>query len=448
MFNIFDNKKIKSLSLLVIILIAFFLRLYAAFSIPHNPDEIEKINFVKEISFAGEKINLPLGSKVTHNPLLLPYLMKISFSLFGENKIAARLPVVIFGTLTLLILYYLVKSCLDQKTAIVCLILLTFSQYHIGWTRIAEDEGLLLFFVVLILFLMQNGLHLRKRAFLIPIALMMGLGLLVKGTIFTLLPMIVFYLFFYPKNKNLFSAGDLLVFLLIIVIIVSPSIYWNIKNNYPDYHSYLKKTDFLSFSLVPTSLFLGEIIIFGMHGFNDSFIHRICSIEYPFLNWLMGLICVAGSIFFLREERNDFILLLLWIFYFNFIFFSFVRPKTGGGFYFHLDNFWWAAVSVIPGFILGSAMLVELSNRYKIIKFILPFILLYFIINSIIFINFPANCFIPRDNIKAKELFDTAGIYLKEGKKEKALKVYGYIKRHYPKHIDADINIKNDIFSK
>jgi len=124
--------------------------------------------------------------------------------------------------------------------------------------------------------------------------------------------------------------------------------------------------------------------------------------------------------------------LLQWVFCFNFILISFVQSKTGGGYYFHLDNFWWAGTLVIPGLILGSAMLIELSRRYKMAKLILPFIIVYFIINSFVFVRFPANCFVPRDTLKVKELYHTAEDYAQEGEMGKALKVNKYIAKHYP----------------
>jgi len=84
-------------------------------------------------------------------------------------------------------------------------------------------------------------------------------------------------------------------------------------------------------------------------------------------------------------------------------------------------------------------MLIELRDNHKIMNVILPVIICYFIYNALVFVNFPANCFIPRNSIKAKELFDTAGNYLKEGKSGKASEVYDYIEKHYSEYI-VDVN--------
>lgn len=424
----------RRLIVVFIIIVGFSLRLYAASTIPLTHDEKVKISLLKEMGISGNRPTVLLGSAKTENPPLLLYLMKASCLLLGENKIAARLPSVIFGSLLLLILYLLVKNCLTLKAAMISLLLVTFSQFFIGYTRLANEDGLLLFFVVCILFFAERALHSQKRKFLILTGLFMGLGLLVKMTIIILLPVIVFYLFFYYENKNIFSIKDLLLFLLIIGIMISPHIYWNVRNDYVNYRFYMGEADLFSFSLIPTALFLGEIIVFGMRNFGDAIFYWIFSYEYPFLNWLMGLICLAGVYYFLRNKRNSFITLLLWIFCFVFVFFSFARARSGGGFYFHLDNFWWAIASVVPGFILASAMLAEFSDRYRVFRYILPAVVLYFIMHAVIFVNFPANCFIPRKSIKVKELFDAAANYLEQGNKGQARMIYDYIEKHYPEY--------------
>jgi hypothetical protein len=249
--------------------------------------------------------------------------------------------------------------------------------------------------------------------------------------------------FFDPENKKVFGGRDLFIFISIIILIMAPSILWNINNAYSDFDAYAQKIDFLSPSLVPTALFLGEIISAGSFGLDDRMLRYITSEEFPFLNWLMGLLCITGVIYFMRIKKNRFELLLLWLFCFSFIFFSLVRPDTLGEFppmvwpekpymQFHLDNFWWASLSAIPGMILAAAMLVRLCSQYKRIRLIIPLLLAYFIFNSIQFVTFPANCFIPRDSIRVEALQRAAKEYTITGEHDKASKVHSYAKKRYP----------------
>lgn len=206
---IFSNKKREYTAAFIIIVIGFALRLYASSSVPLIFDEHEKIAFIHEIHFDYKNLSLPLGSEVTHNPPFLPYLIKLSTLIMGENNLALRLPSVILGTLTLLIIFLLVRENLNQKTAMLVLTLMSLSQFCIGSTRIAWEEGLLLFFASCTLLFTQKAINTPRKSFLWLTAVFMGIGLFVKGTMITLLPVIVFYIFFYtPHKKNLSKKGS------------------------------------------------------------------------------------------------------------------------------------------------------------------------------------------------------------------------------------------------
>jgi len=439
----FKNKRQEFAVVLPIIIIGFLIRLYASFNVPFIDQEIDKVAFAHEINFTKSNVVLPMGSHLTENPPLLPYMMKFCFLLFGDSKLSAQLPNIVLGTLLLLIIYLLVRENLNITVALLTLVLMSFSQYYISNARHAEENGIILFFAGCVLLFIQKALLLRKKYFLWLAGFFMGFGLLTKGTMITWLPVILFYVFLDPTHKKIFNKRDLLFFVLIIAMIMLPSILWNLNNNYMDYMAYSNKVDFLVPSLVPTVLFLGEIIIAGSSHIDDVMVNYMSSPEFPFIDWLMGLICVAGAVYFLRIEKKRFVVLLLWLFYFNFVFYSLVRPDTLGEFPlwvwpskpyipFHFDNFWWAGLSVIPGFILAAAMLVRLSKQYKCVRYIIPVLIIYFIFNSIKFINFPANYFIPRDSVRVEALQKTAKEYTIMGEHDKALKVNAFVKKHYP----------------
>jgi len=429
---IFKTKKREYAAAAVIIVIGFALRFYASSTVPLTHDEYENIAFVNEISFERGNLSLPLGSSITHNPPFMPYMIKLSTFLFGENNIAIRMPSVILGTLTLLIIFLLIRDNLNQKIALLTLIFISFSQFAIGFTRIAREDGILLFFASCVLMFTQKAINHQKKSFLWLTAFFMGLGLLTKGTMITLLPVIVLYIFFYSQNKDIFQKRALPIFLLIIILINVPTLLWNAFNGYPNYIFYSNEVDLLFFSLTPITIFLGEILVAGSYFIDDHTLRLITSFEYPFLNWLTGLITMIAGIYVLKIKRVKFTTLLIWLYYFNFIFFMLIRPRSGGGYPVHFDNFWWATVSVIPGFIFAAIMLVDLNKRYKYTKYLTLGIICYMFVNAIQFVNFPANCFIPRESIKKEELKLTAEDYARSGKDDKALRVHQYMAKYYP----------------
>ena len=86
---------------------------------------------------------------------------------------------------------------------------------------------------------------------------------------------------------------------------------------------------------------------------------------------------------------------------------------------------------VIPGFILGSAMLMDLSKRYRIINFAIVAVVVYLLINCFFVVSLPVSCFMRRNRIRSKEFLRAADDYKKQGKIKEADEIYNYIKRYY-----------------
>jgi len=106
----------------VLLVLAFAIRFYGAgIAVFEDGVESDKLNFIKSISFNSDTLHLPIGNKNLENPLLSAYILKLGITLFGENKLGARLFFVIFGTFSLFFIYKLVKKRLDVTTALLCI---------------------------------------------------------------------------------------------------------------------------------------------------------------------------------------------------------------------------------------------------------------------------------------------------------------------------------------
>ena len=114
------------------------------------------------------------------------WLTAISVKIFGLNEFAVRFPSAFFGSLTVLLVYYLVKELFSNFTSeepkvtsevfnhqsliinhlpIISMILLAISPWHLHFSRIGFESNLSLFWLVLCLYLFLKGLE--KGAFLI-----------------------------------------------------------------------------------------------------------------------------------------------------------------------------------------------------------------------------------------------------------------------------------------
>jgi hypothetical protein len=96
--------------------------------------------------------------------------------------------------------------------------------------------------------------------------------------------------------------------------------------------------------------------------------------RYPCMFRVTGILLLAGVVASLPRWRQDFVRLLLTVFGFYFLFFTFVGHDPGRTPP-HSGEFWWVDVALIPAIVLTAGGLVELarrSGRIRRIAWILP----------------------------------------------------------------------------
>lgn len=122
----------------------------------------------------------------------LPYwLTAASFSIAGVNEFAARLPSVLFGILSALVLWRWVGCSADSRTAINAAVIFVVSYIGLRYFRSAEADALLLFFISLSCMVGYDLIRKtsgRQAQFLF--GLLLGLGFLSKGPAALAIPLI------------------------------------------------------------------------------------------------------------------------------------------------------------------------------------------------------------------------------------------------------------------
>lgn len=66
------------------------------------------------------------------------FLVAVSFKLFGINEFAARLPSAIFGTLSILLVFFVGKGLFNERVGLIAALFLTFLPWEIGWSRVCR----------------------------------------------------------------------------------------------------------------------------------------------------------------------------------------------------------------------------------------------------------------------------------------------------------------------
>lgn len=186
--------------------------------------------------YKGNFLPLYLQSMIEWRAPLLMYVTAPFLALFGLNEWGVRMPDVLFGTLSLIILYLLVNSLTkNKKLALFSTLILAISPWHLQYSRAAFEVVLMLFFILAgcLTFWWAE----KKNS--LPLALLTGLlfalPLYAYNTANIFVPLLIAALFFlYPnrsKSKKLRIVLGL-TFLVLVLPLVSQIFFGHAAERY------------------------------------------------------------------------------------------------------------------------------------------------------------------------------------------------------------------------
>lgn len=143
------------LSIISIIAIVTILRVANLGGPSFAADENYQFFAAKGLLEEGKPI-LPSGLNYDR-AYLFSRLVSFSLSLFGVNETAARLPSVLFGLLTVLLVFYWGKKYFNLKVGLITALLIGFSPVEIAWSRECRMYAAFQFFYLLGVFSFFNG---------------------------------------------------------------------------------------------------------------------------------------------------------------------------------------------------------------------------------------------------------------------------------------------------
>lgn len=241
------KRKITYLILFLIIVIASILRLWRIGDVPISPDWDEVALGYNAYSIMqtgrdeyGEFFPIILRSFDDYKPALYAYLIIPFIKIFDLTVFAVRLPSAIFGILTVLGVFFLIKELFSleikkqdlNKQLIIALLvsgLLAVSPWHIQFSRIAFESNVGLAFNVFaaLLFL----LALRKPWLLTVSAFFMSINLYVYQSekVFTPL-LLIALLTIFRRELSLIPKKYIVTAIMLGIVISLPIAYYTLSN--------------------------------------------------------------------------------------------------------------------------------------------------------------------------------------------------------------------------
>ena len=98
-----------------------------------------------------------------YNGILYTWLIIPLFRLFGETEFWARFPSVVFGTLTVPLVYLFGKKYFNRSVGLFAAVVVTFSLYMVFWSRIARFYSVWTFCFLLFAYFSGQALDVRSE---------------------------------------------------------------------------------------------------------------------------------------------------------------------------------------------------------------------------------------------------------------------------------------------
>jgi hypothetical protein len=243
--------------MILITIIGLALRLYDLGSESFWFDET--ISSIAAIALSENGVPVFPSGFVYSRAILNTFFIALSFGIFGVDEFAGRLPSVLFGVLTIVLVYHMGSKWGNEKIGIFAAIMVALSVWEIAWSRQARMYQQLQFFYILSLYLFYEYVSNRttKNLFLLVISFIATILSHVFGYILVVV-FSLFLVFSFLKNRQYMNmigkrtalyVALLFIFLLGLAYekgVISHVIETHV-NYYDEYIYFLKKG--LGFSL-------------------------------------------------------------------------------------------------------------------------------------------------------------------------------------------------------
>lgn len=374
--KIFFSKDRTKLYVLIIFILGFVLRLINVINMPVSVDAsghaLMAINFIDSGKIATW--NQSVG--------LWHFLTDLSYKIFGVNDFSSRFFVLLFGSLSIILMFLFVKEVFGTRIGLIAAFLLAVSPFHITET-IPEMDVMVMFFVLFGMLFFVKALKQDKKKLFLASGIFIGVGILVKIYALLFIPALVLFAFYYSKkhvaekNDRKKLAKNVIWFIVIAgIFFIVPLAYNYLLYQDKGFVDYIftgisglgkEKSDQYYSWVVP---YRHEYIafIFGGSKIVDTklplFIETLKRVAYSDL--IIIVLGLAGILIAFRKEYRDY----LWMFLFILLTVYFYMGSISG---LMTKHFMFLLISFVP---LAALFTNEISKKINL-KVLMALILIF-----------------------------------------------------------------------
>ena len=354
---------------------AFLLRIYGVVDLPYNYDEPRNIEIIDSI----DVLDLELPARSFQHPPLSVYVLRIGTVLFGPNNLGYRFMNALVGALSVFLIYRLaLRGSDDTRVGLVAALFLATNRFHIGWSRLINQE--VLYLALMLLCLLAFWRVRQRESGWIGLAVFLAFAVLTKELAVLLVPALLAYLLTSPEGRQSLQRKEpWLVAASFALVATSLFVY---ALDHPDRDEMnlgvnLYRAHSVGISVEPAEFFLGPSTT------HDAPLEDAWT--YPSMFWPTGLLLLAGVAYSIRDWKNDFVRLMLVVFGLYFTFFTFVGTDMSR-IPFHQGEYWWVDVALIPAIVLSSSVWIRLREKSPVLRKALWAVPVYLVVNALFFV--------------------------------------------------------------
>ena len=213
------SKDIRKWVLLTFIL-GFILRVFAAIRAHFYADEMIYISY--SIGFIeSAKLQPCVQSAVWM------WITNFFSNIFGTTILGIRFPAVLFGSLSIILIYLLGKELFSKKTGLLAAFIFAISPFQFMFT-VAEIDISMAFFALFAMYLLIRFFRTDKKQFFIFGWISLGIAIMIKPIALLFIPAFVIFSLYYNKKYNKkYKVKQIIYAAIIIIILVLPVLTFN-----------------------------------------------------------------------------------------------------------------------------------------------------------------------------------------------------------------------------
>lgn len=175
-----------------------------------------------QVRIADEGLPLPNDTNLyfTHYPPLLPVLIALSFRIFGESEVSARLIPIVSSTLMLIFVFAICKKISNIYVGLIAVIFTIIIPIFYYFGKLPVHETVLPAFILGSVYFFLNYIEFKKIKDYLLVIILLGISLFISWPGYYIIPQFVLYSFIFVKDKEIRKKILLLIPFSILIFIL------------------------------------------------------------------------------------------------------------------------------------------------------------------------------------------------------------------------------------